>query len=158
MVNNAYTQVSRACKGYSRMPNVQTTENANVETLIANAFGTRCRTYRYTRFLLYSGKGRKKRGKKQRERKRQRYARSNYTINVLDGPSGDVKIRKVYVVWNLRSLRLLCRRTILYVLIGYLSIINWIVYQFLRLLVKKRGGNLLMGVAWRDRVVVKSNS
>lgn len=83
-----------------------------------------------------------KKEKKHIERlKRGIHARSNYTINVLDGPCGDVKIRKVYVVWNLRSLRLLCRRTILYVLIGYLSIINWIVYQFLRLLVKEWGGS-----------------
>lgn len=96
MVNNAYTQVSRACKWYSRMPDIQTTESAG-ETLIVNAFGTRCHTYRYTRFLLYSGK--RKKEKKHIERlKRGIHARSNYTINVLDGPCGDVKIRKVYVV------------------------------------------------------------
>lgn len=46
------------------------------------------------------------------------------TINVLDGPCGDVKIRKSLCRLNLRNLRLFCHRTILYVLIGYLSIIN----------------------------------
>lgn len=130
MVNNAYTQVSRACKWYSRMPDIYRRQKAR-ERLSSWMHSVRDVIHTDTHDFYYIAEKEKKREKTHREIK-ERYTREVTTQSMYWMVRvAMLKLEKVYVVWNLRSLRLLCRRTILYVLIGYLSIINWIVYQFL---------------------------
>lgn len=96
-----------------------------------------------------------KRKKKEKKRRLKIYARSKLQSMYWMVRVASVKIRKSLCRLNLRSLRLFCRRTILYVLIGYLSIINWII-SISSPLVKKRG-RTGVGATRREsrRVVVK---